>query len=57
MEPYFSTKPRGISTGMGLSFVHRFVAEVGGQVDIASIVEHGTTVTLTLPRATVRSSV
>jgi len=51
MEPYFSTKPRGVSTGMGLSFVHRLVTGVGGRVDIASAAGQGTTVTLTLPRA------
>lgn len=50
-EPYFSTKPRGVSTGMGLTFVHRLVTGAGGRMDIDSTVWQGTTVTLTLPRA------
>ncbi|HKT61570.1 MAG TPA: ATP-binding protein [Gemmatimonadales bacterium] len=51
MEPYFSTKPRGVSTGMGLSFVHRLVTGAGGRVEIGSTPGQGTTVTLTLQRA------
>jgi signal transduction histidine kinase len=50
-EPYFSTKPRGGSTGMGLSFVNRLLTGAGGRLDIDSIVGQGTTVTLTLPTA------
>jgi signal transduction histidine kinase len=51
MEPYFSTKPRGVSTGMGLTFVHRLVTGVGGRMDIDSTVGQGTTISLTLLRA------
>jgi signal transduction histidine kinase len=51
MEPYFSTKPRGVSTGMGLTFVHRLVTEAGGRMDIDSTMGQGTTITLTLLRA------
>jgi hypothetical protein len=51
MEPYFSTKPRGVSTGMGLTFVHRLVTEAGGRMDIDSTMDRGTTITLTLLRA------
>ena len=50
IEPYFSTKPRGVSTGMGLPFVHRLMTGAGGRMDIASTVGQGTTITLTLPR-------
>jgi PAS domain S-box-containing protein len=52
MEPYFSTKARGASTGMGLSFVHRLVTGAGGRVDMSSILGQGTVVTLTLARTT-----
>jgi signal transduction histidine kinase len=50
-EPYFSTKRLGVSTGLGLPFVHRLVTGAGGRMDIASTVGQGTTITLTLPRA------
>jgi two-component system cell cycle sensor histidine kinase/response regulator CckA len=51
MEPYFNTKPRGESTGMGLSFVHSLVTGAGGQVAVDSIVGQGTRITLSLRRA------
>jgi signal transduction histidine kinase len=50
MDPYFSTKPRGVSTGMGLAFVHRLVTGAGGRIDIEAVLGHGTTVSLSLPR-------
>jgi PAS domain S-box-containing protein len=51
MEPYFSTKTRGVTTGMGLSMVHGMVEAVGGRVEIESTVGRGTTVRLHLPMA------
>jgi PAS domain S-box-containing protein len=51
LEPYFSTKARGESTGMGLAFVHGLVNGSGGHVDIQSTLGLGTTVSLILPRA------
>ena len=51
MEPYFSTKARGESTGMGLSLVHALVTGAGGQVEIQSAPGQGTTISLILPRA------
>jgi PAS domain S-box-containing protein len=51
MEPYFSTKTRGITTGMGLSMVHGMVEAAGGRVEIESAVGRGTTVRLRLPMA------
>ena len=50
-EPYFTTKPRGISTGMGLALVHGLVTGAGGHVEIASAPGAGTTVRLVLPGA------
>ncbi len=46
-EPFFSTKPGG--TGLGLSLVHRFVQEHGGDVDVRSTPGLGTMFTVTLP--------
>jgi signal transduction histidine kinase len=49
-DPFFTTKPLGQGTGLGLSMIHGFVVQSGGQVDIRSIVGSGTTITLYLPR-------
>ncbi|HEX2943493.1 MAG TPA: ATP-binding protein, partial [Rhodopila sp.] len=49
VEPFFTTKPQGASTGLGLSMVNGFVAQSGGKMLIASEPEHGTTVTLRFP--------
>ena len=51
MEPYFSTKARGDSTGMGLALVHAVVTGAGGQVEVESAPGRGTTFSLLLPRA------
>jgi signal transduction histidine kinase len=51
MEPYFSTKARGMSTGMGLALVHGLVTAAGGHVEISSTRGVGTIVRLVLPGA------
>ena len=51
LDPFFTTKKRGFSTGLGLAVVHGVASGAGGRVDIDSDPGRGTTVTLTLPAA------
>ncbi|MCI0365492.1 MAG: HAMP domain-containing histidine kinase [Phycisphaerales bacterium] len=48
LEPFFSTKGKAISTGMGLALVHEIVQRSGGTLDVASEEGHGATFTMTL---------
>jgi two-component system CheB/CheR fusion protein len=50
-EPFFSTKPAALGSGLGLSIVYGFVRQSGGCLRIDSVVGRGTTVRLYLPRA------
>ena len=51
-EPYFTTKPMGQGTGLGLSQVYGFAQQSGGGVRVESEVGVGATVILTLPVST-----
>jgi two-component system NtrC family sensor kinase len=50
-EPFFTTKPPEQGTGLGLAVAHQLIAGHGGRIEIASQVNQGTTVTVTLPLA------
>ena len=50
LQPFQSTFRKG--RGLGLSIVHRIVTDHGGTIDVASVVDQGTTVTVRLPGAT-----
>lgn len=50
-DPFFTTKDVGEGSGLGLSMVHGFVQQSGGQVRILSEAGEGTTIELYLPRA------
>jgi PAS domain S-box-containing protein len=50
-EPFFTTKPPGKGTGLGLAMAKGFSEQSGGAMNIASSMGGGTTVTLWLPQA------
>jgi signal transduction histidine kinase len=50
-EPFFTTKPAGQGTGLGLAMARDFAEHAGGGLDVASEPGRGTTVTVWLPCA------
>jgi len=50
VEPFFTTKPPGKGSGLGLSMIYGFARQSGGYLDIESAPGKGTIVRLYLPR-------
>ncbi len=50
-EPFFTTKPLGQGTGLGLAMARGFAHQSGGAIAIESALGQGTTVTLWFPEA------
>jgi signal transduction histidine kinase len=55
-EPFFTTKPVGRGSGLGLSQVYGFATQAGGTLTIESRPGHGTAVTIMLPRSRVATT-
>lgn len=49
LDPFFTTKPVGQGTGLGLATVYRIVRRYGGDLVISSAVGEGTTIDVYLP--------
>jgi PAS domain S-box-containing protein len=50
LEPFFTTKPAGAGTGLGLPMVYGLAKQQGGYLEVSSEVDAGTTVSLYFQR-------
>jgi PAS domain S-box-containing protein len=50
-DMFFTTKPRGLGTGLGLALVRKVAERAGGKVEIESQIGKGTSVVLIVPTA------
>jgi two-component system NtrC family sensor kinase len=56
-DPFFTTKEKGKGTGLGLSVSQGIVAKHGGKIRVSSVVDQGTTFTVTLPVTTIPAEI
>lgn len=50
-EPFYTTKPEGVGTGIGMAIVLQSIAEAHGNIKVASAPALGTTISIDLPLA------
>jgi two-component system, NtrC family, sensor kinase len=48
-DPFFTTKPVGKGTGLGLSICYGIIKKMGGQINVTSVVNQGTTFHMLFP--------
>ncbi len=51
LDPFYTTKPAGVGTGLGLATVYGILSKTGGHLRIASLPGHGTTIETYWPKA------
>lgn len=49
-EPFFSTKPPGEGTGLGLFVTRSIIEKLGGKMEVSSRLGHGTSFSIKLPK-------
>ncbi|MGE4232975.1 MAG: ATP-binding protein [Bacteriovoracia bacterium] len=52
-DPFFTTKPVGVGTGLGLSISHKIVTDLGGRMNVKSIVGEGTVFEVIFPESVI----
>src|SRR5262249_46333483 len=55
-EPFFSTRPAGEGTGLGLTIAHKIVTGMGGTIRVRTAPRQGAAFTLSLPVAPVAAA-
>ncbi len=48
-DPFFTTKPVGKGTGLGLSICYGIIKKMGGEINLQSVVDKGTTFSIRIP--------
>jgi two-component system NtrC family sensor kinase len=54
-EPFFTTRASSGGTGLGLGLCRMLISEMGGRIEVRSVLGQGTTFTVILNRAEVKS--